>query len=161
MCHYQDQTKSFLLSKEIPNAFAVTFTLKQNIKAKSNIGLTQINVTREMISKNIRHFSNRLNQKIFKNRYRRFGQKLRMVPVFEGLNGSKRLHVHLIIESPVNFESSTYKNLILECWDKTDFAYRHADFQQIYDYAGWVNYILKDLNQDETKSCIDIENLHL
>lgn len=127
--------------------YAVTLTMKQN-----NNGVTLDTVT---ASQNLRHFLNILNQTIFGNAFRRFGKKLKVIPVIE-MSAWDRLHYHLSLEKPDFLSEEQFRQLIASSWMKTDFARREIDVQKIYS-SGWTSYCLK--GRDPLQA-IDFENLN-
>ena len=127
--------------------YAVTLTMKQN-----NNGVTLDTVT---ASQNLRHFLNILNQTIFGNAFRRFGKKLKVIPVIE-MSAWDRLHYHLSLEKPDFISEEQFNQLIASSWMKTDFARREIDVQKIYS-SGWTSYCLK--GRDPLQA-IDFENLN-
>lgn len=127
--------------------YAVTLTMKQN-----NNGVTLDTVT---ASQNLRHFLNILNQTIFGNAFRRFGKKLKVIPVIE-MSAWDRLHYHLSLEKPDFLSEEQFNQLIASSWMKTDFARREIDVQKIYS-SGWTSYCLK--GRDPLQA-IDFENLN-
>ncbi len=127
--------------------YAVTLTMKQN-----NNGVTLDTVT---ASQNLRHFLNILNQTIFGNAFRRFGRKLKVIPVIE-MSAWDRLHYHLSLEKPDFISEEQFTQLLFSSWMKTDFARREIDVQKIYS-SGWTSYCLK--GRDPLQA-IDFENLN-
>jgi hypothetical protein len=127
--------------------YAVTLTMKQN-----NNGVTLDTVT---ASQNLRHFLNVLNQTVFGNAYRRYGKKLKVIPVIE-MSAWDRLHYHLSLEKPDFISEERFNQLITSSWMKTDFARREIDVQKIYS-SGWTSYCLK--GRDPLQA-IDFENLN-
>ena len=67
--------KDYLINFDVNNSFGVTLTLKQGIK---NQKLDDISC-----SQNLKHFLNVLNQKVFGNKVKRFGKRLKVLPVLE------------------------------------------------------------------------------
>ncbi len=74
-------TKNFIKDFNIDNCFGVTLTLKQGIK---NQKLDDISC-----SQNLKHFLNVINQKCFGNQVKRFGKRLRVLPVLEVSRGNR------------------------------------------------------------------------
>ena len=146
----KNEILQFLHSIRFENPTSITLTQKQHIN-----GFPIDNIRS---SQNTKHFLNRLNQKIFKNSYRRYGQRLKSFVVMEG-NKSIRHHIHLILDRPhrLTYEEFTY--LISDSWSKTKFGYQHIDIQQMYS-DGWYEYLLKCRSKTNVLTNIDWENTY-
>jgi hypothetical protein len=82
-----------------------------------------------------RHFMNLLNGAAYGSAFRRFGKRLRVLPVLEKgevraralcsweRGASGRWHIHCAIELPSHFDAITLENLIRECWAKVERDY--------------------------------------
>ena len=152
--------REFVDEHPIPNALAVTLTLKtcfypETTKGKGRVTLDQFNEL-----KTIRHFMSRLNQKVYGNAYRRYGRRLSVLPVIEGFGNCKR-HVHLSLEQPESRSLAEYTKLIRECWIKTNFGNYDIDVQS--QYGDWIGYLLKQKSKfgnDGIQLSVDPENLY-
>jgi hypothetical protein len=104
---------------------------------------------------------NRLNYKIYKKRFLRFGKRLGVIPVIEG-NYKTHLHTHLTIELPTHLELDSMKEMIVDCWSKTRLGHSNRNFgvviKPIID-EGWLSYQLKMYSKDDLISSIDWINL--
>jgi len=129
-------------------AFAVTFTMKGTDRNDLS--------TRLRCQQNMRHFLNLLNQRLFKNSYRRYGKRVEVVPVLE-LSNWQRLHYHLTIVKPDCIDGRAFHELIHECWLDTDLANFENVVKPVAD-KGWTNYLVKKLNSTAE---LDIENIHI
>ena len=78
----------------VPNAVAVTLTLKQRVEINDFKGRFGTNLDSVKVSNNTRDFMNRLNQRIFRNSFKRNGKRLSVLPITEG-NSFIRLHIHM------------------------------------------------------------------
>lgn len=107
-------------------------------------------------SKNLRHFMNVLNKKIYKNRFSRYQKKLQIFPVLEN-SVTDRLHYHLIIEKPSDIDLMSFKSMIRSEWHKTRFGHREVHIQDSID-QGWIDYITKFHTSTDQ---VDWENVHL
>ena len=83
--------KDYLINVDINDCIGLTLTLKQQIK---NQKLDHISS-----SQNLRHFLNLLNTKCFGNSFKRFGKRLKVIPVLEN-SKNNRLHYHITIQNP-------------------------------------------------------------
>jgi hypothetical protein len=121
-----------------------------------------------------RHFMNRLNRAVYGAAFRRYGRRLRVLPVLEkgevrasalrswerGTSG--RWHIHCAIELPSHLDAVALENLIRDRWAKVELGYGRILVRDGAD-AGWINYMLKDRQKSEFDGfvdCIMIESLH-
>lgn len=140
------QLRDFLHNSDDHYDLAVTLTMKQQDGPTS---LDQLEA-----SKNLRHFFNRLNNRVYGNAFRRFGRKVAVISMLEK-SISGRLHYHLAMKNP--FPSiEICQEAIEDCWSKTRWGYHEVDVQPIYS-TGWIGYITKDKRIDGW----DVENTHL
>jgi hypothetical protein len=121
-----------------------------------------------------RHFVNLLNRAVYGAAFRRYGKRLRVLPVLEkgevhtsalrswerGRSG--RWHIHCAIELPVHLDAIALEKLIRNCWAKVELGYGRI---LVRDGAntGWINYMLKDRQKsafDGLLDCIIIESLY-
>lgn len=127
--------------------YAVTFTMKQ-----SNGGFKLDDAS---ASQNLRHFLNIVNQTAFGNSYRRFGKRVKVIPVIE-TSAWDRLHYHLSIEKPEHLTEEEFLHLIGSAWRRTSLSRKELDIRKIYS-DGWLKYCLK--SRDPLQA-IDFENLN-
>jgi hypothetical protein len=121
-----------------------------------------------------RHFMNLLNRAIFGSSYRRYGKRLRVLPVLEkgevraralrswerGTSG--RWHIHCAIELPSHFDAVCFESLIRSCWAKVEWGHDRILVRDGAN-AGWIGYMLKDRQKsefDDFFDCIIIESLY-
>jgi len=162
----KDQIRNHL-KKPIPNPLFVTFTLKQKIQFQSEVGTHLVDLDEVYMRTNFRHFSNRLNKKVFGNSFRRYGKRLKMVVVEEGKKNGVRLHQHTVIETPSHLDQLQFNSLIGEIWtNKTLWGYEDIRFdvpnKSKGDVSGWINYITKSKSKGrDLNSSIDWENTYL
>ncbi len=126
-------TKNFIKDFNIDNCFGVTLTLKQGIK---NQKLDDISC-----SQNLKHFLNVINQKCFGNQVKRFGKRLRVLPVLEVSRGN-RLHYHLTLENPFPNNPNYFSQLIDSIWKRTKFGNNHIHIHENVNWE-WNDYITK------------------
>ena len=117
---------------------------------------------------------NLLNRAVYGVAFRRYGKRLRVLPVLEkgevqanalrsrerGTSG--RWHIHCAIELPSHVDAVALENLIRDCWAKVELGYRRILVRDCAD-AGWINYMLKSRQKSEFDGfidCIIIESLH-
>jgi hypothetical protein len=141
------KVQEYLHTLPMDHCFGVSLTLKQS---ESGTHLDEIRA-----SQNLRHFLNRLNSSVYGKRFKRFGQKLNIVPVLER-SSTHRLHYHLILQNPYPDDPSAFSRLIEAEWAKTRFGYVQSHIDEQIDH-GWAKYITKFKNAGDG---IDWENLH-
>jgi len=162
----KEQIRNYLKTP-IPNPLFVTFTLKQKMEFQSKFGTYLVDLDEYGIRTNFRHFSNRLNKKVFGNSFRRYGKRLKMVVVEEGGKNEVRLHLHTVIETPSHLDQLQFKSLIGDIWtNKTLWGYEDIRFdvpnKSKGDVSGWINYITKSKTKGrDLNSSIDWENTYL
>lgn len=143
--------KEFLNSNfVINNPISVTLTSRQ-----SDCGLTLDEIS---LQRDITFFLNRLNYKVFKKRFSRFGKKLGVLSVIEG-DRKTPFHCHLTLELPDEIPIDQMKSLIKHCWGGTKFGRTNDQFgikvEPVID-EGWMNYQLKKrTKRDGVISSID------
>ena len=126
---------------------AVTLAFKQ---AKQRRDGTYQRINHDVASNNIHHFLNKLNTKAYGNSFKRYGKRIKSVVSLEGgkVCDDKRLHTHFALTYPDYVTSQqdkiAFKHRIVEAWEKTFWGYGHVEFRDIYDGAGWIDYIAKD-----------------
>ncbi len=144
----KDDLKNYLVDFDVNNCFGVTLTLKQGIK---NQKLDDISC-----SQNLKHFLNVLNQKVFGNQVKRFGKRLRVLPVLEMSKG-KRLHYHLTLENTFPKEPNRFSNLIETEWNTTKFSHSHIHIHQHINWE-WNDYITKFNNSNDQIDWMNYKN---
>jgi hypothetical protein len=149
----QHESLTTLLTN-IPNPMSVTLTCKKHVDAKT---VDQIDVSR-----NIRFFLNRLNQKLFGVRFTKHKtHMLKVVPVIE-IDKQKRFHTHITLETPHQLTNEEFHHLIFDSWCKTRIGYRQFDIQKTYDIYGWTDYMLKRRTKvTNVFDSVDWENVNL
>lgn len=117
---------------------------------------------------------NLINKSVYGPAFRRYGKRLRVLPVLEkgevraralrswerGVSG--RWHIHCAIELPLHLDAVGFEKLIRICWAKVAWA---CDRILVRDNAnvGWVSYMLKGSQKsafEDFLDCIMIESLY-
>jgi hypothetical protein len=149
----------------------VTLTLKQGHQPDSG-GWVKIDDYR--CRQAFRHFMNLLNRAVYGAAFRRYGKRLRVLPVLEkgevraralrswerGTSG--RWHIHCAIELPSHFDAVALENMICDCWAKVEWGHGRILVRDGAN-AGWISYMLKDRQKSEFDGfadCIIIESLY-
>jgi hypothetical protein len=127
-----ESAKSHFFDTSSWGAFCdVTLTLKQARQPDSG-GWLKIDDYR--CRQAFRHFMNLLNRAVYGAAFRRYGKRLRVLPVLEkgevraralrswdrGTSG--RWHIHCAIELPSHFDGIALENLICDCWAKVEWV---------------------------------------
>jgi len=145
---------------EFNNPVAITLTLKR-VVTTSDVGLrTQSFLDVIKTTQNIHYFLNRLNTKIYKSSFRRFGKRLKVIPIIEG-DKNTRPHVHFTFDIPPHLTDEAFTQIVRECWSQTLFGYHQYNFTRIYDLNGWIGYKLKTRTKDDYARSVDWENINL
>jgi hypothetical protein len=148
-----------------------TLTLKQARQSDTGVW---IKINDYSCRQAFRHFMNLLNKAIYGSAFRRYGKRLRVLPVLEkgevptcalrswerGTYG--RWHIHCAIELPSNFNAVDLEKLIRDCWTKVEWACSRILVRDSAN-AGWIEYMLKKRQKSEFDGfldCIIIESLH-
>jgi hypothetical protein len=98
---------------------------------------------------------NLLNRAVYGAAFRRYGKRLRVLPVLEkgevrarslrpwerGTSG--RWHIHCAIELPSHFDAVALESLICDCWAKVEWGHGRILVRDGAN-AGWITYMLKD-----------------
>lgn len=130
-------------------------TLKQGVRVEA--GFTYVRLTPEAASQNLRHFLNALNRQIYGNAARRYGKRVRVIPVLEGC-ADKRFHFHCMIDCPRPELAPTFGMLVAQTWKSTQFGYREVLVEP--GDLGWVAYMTKLRDKEDMASSIDWMNYH-
>jgi hypothetical protein len=149
----------------------VTLTLKQARQCERG---AWIKIDDYPCRRAFRHFLNLLNREVYGAAFRRYGKRVRVLPVLEKgevhtialrsweRGASGRWHIHCAIELPSHLDAIALEKLIRRCWAKVDLGYGRILVRDCAD-AGWINYMLKDRQKSEFDGfvdCIIVESLH-
>ena len=125
--------KEYFQKMDIRNCLGVTLTMKQ----EGDHG----KLTSEISSQNFRHFMNVLNRQIYKQKFKRYKKRLKVIPVIEN-SYKDRLHLHTIIEIPSNINTNEYCDLIRRLWKETNYGRQQVHIHKQIN-SGWTEYITK------------------
>ena len=109
-------TRNWLNSLHKQYPVALTLTLKQVNSYKSIKGIHTKNLDINECRRIARHFTQKLNQQIFKNEAKRRGKGLKYLVVVEGERTGKNLHLHIAIGNIPDFVK----------WNEVDGLVRNA-----------------------------------
>ena len=109
-------------------------------------------ITESLAYANVINFANRINYKIYKNAYKRYGKKLDMVSVIEGgrkelrtrSKEDKKLHAHIAISLPTTMNFAEFKNAVHQCWTDTYWGNFNNKITQLQSKSAYANYQVKD-----------------
>ena len=155
---YRKEIYHFLSEISFNNPLSITLTEKVVDPINPIIGQRKIDNIKSSI--NTKHFLNRVNQKVFKNSFHRYGKQLKSFVVMEGTSTNKQHHIHMILEKPNRYSFDEFKEVINQSWSKTKWGNHHTDIQTMSD-NGWLLYLLKDQTKVDLLSDIDWENTHI
>jgi len=124
-------------------------------------------ISESLASVNLVQFSNRLNYRVYKNAFKRFGKKLCMVCCIEGgrkdiretanWDDDKRFHAHISIQRPnhINFESMV--EIIKKEWLGTEWGYNQMVIEPYNPAKNYEEYQTKTgfdaIQLDSTNLC--------
>lgn len=123
------------------NLTFVTLTLKQGRQRKDG---TWQPITRTIAESQVRWFLRELDRSVFGKAASRYGKKLSRISALEGGDILKRLHAHLLIETPPNgLTAGEFKSLITDTWRKANWGHEIVHIEQVRDHAKAIRYVLK------------------
>jgi hypothetical protein len=149
----------------------VTLTLKQARQSEKG---AWIKIDEYLCGQAFRHFMNLLNKAVFGAAFRRYGKRLRVLPVLEKgevrastlhsweRGPSGRWHIHCAIELPAHLGAISLERLVRRCWAKVELGYSRILVRDGAN-AGWINYMLKNRQKsqfDGFLDCMIIESWH-
>jgi len=149
----------------------ITLTLKQARQSDNGVW---VKIDDYSCRRAFRHFTNLINRAVYGAAFRRYGKRLRVLPILEkgevraralrswegGASG--RWHIHCAIELPLHFDAVSLERLIRTCWAKVEWACGRILVRNRAN-VGWINYMLKDRQKSEFDGlldCIIIGSLH-
>ena len=92
------------------------------------------------VKKNNTHFIENLHKKVFKKTKK---QITRLVIVEKG-SMNKKLHTHLVVETPIHLSRKTFERFIIQSWNETNGGINSYDFTPIYYLPELKEYLGKD-----------------
>jgi hypothetical protein len=167
-----ESAKSHFFDTSSWGAFCdVTLTLKQTRQSDSG---AWVKIDDYRCRQAFRHFMSLLNRAVYGAAFRRYGKRLRVLPVLErgevharalrswerGTSG--RWHIHCAIELPSHCDAVGLEKLIGNCWAKVEWSSGRILVRDGAN-AGWINYMLKNRQKSEFDGfldCIIIESVH-
>lgn len=145
--------RNWLIGKKQEFQFAVTLTIKQTMLIKNDNGTYMQRLKRSDVDRIAERFTRKLNEQVFGHSAKRHKRKLLYIPVVEGVNNGKNLHLHIAVghypkdRLPMQFALLVQNaiNLVAE-----------LDEQHKVDVmdSGWIDYITKELNARNTDNVL-------
>jgi hypothetical protein len=172
MAHHFEYAKCQLFDTSSWGQFCdVTLTLKQARQSDSGVW---VKVDDYPCRRAFRHFMNLLNRAVYGAAFRRYGKRLRVLPVLEkgevraralrswehGTSG--RWHIHCAIELPLHFDAIALERTIRACWKKVEWGCSRILVRDCAN-AGWINYMLKGRQKsafDGFFDCVIVESFY-
>ena len=171
-CNTIKSARSNLLDTSSWGPFCdITLTLKQ---ARQSDNGAWVKIDDYSCREAFRHFMSRLNRAAYGAAFRRYGKRLRVLPVLEKgevraralrsweRGPSGRWHIHCALELPSHFDAITLERLIRACWAKVEWACGRILVRDRAN-AGWIDYMLKDRQKsvfDGFFDCVILGSLH-
>jgi hypothetical protein len=144
--------------------FAVTLTLKQVAKIRvprfDNYGDDYYEFWQKLddstLDSTIKHFTKKLTKAIYGNHSKHknkqdWARPLVIVAV-EGKNNYKLTHLHLAIGNIPNTHTGIFAHHAQAAFERCDFANKHMCVKPVYDGAGWLGYITKEVGYSNTNA---------
>jgi hypothetical protein len=116
----------------------LTLTLKQARKADNGVW---IRIDQNQCRKAFAVFMHHLDRAVYGNAVRRFGKRVKVIPMLEK-DEQGRWHFHAAIEQPPHIDAFRFDELIRQCWPKIDWGYDRIFARDNAD-RGWLDYMLK------------------
>lgn len=153
-------TLNWMVAQAESYTHALTLTLKQSRKVKTERGELVERITRYSATTNMRHFINRLNAALYGNAAKtaRGGKSIKLLGALEGGTTGDNLHYHCVIgRLPERLTNSERDYLIRSAWQQTSFGNEQVHIQTLTT-TGWMGYMVKEVGK---LSCdiIDWENV--
>ena len=166
-----EYAKSYLFDTSDWGQFCdVTLTLKQARQSDNGVW---VKIDDYPCRRAFRHFMNLLNRSVYGTAFRRYGKRLRVLPVLEkgevraralrpcerGTSG--RWHIHCAIELPSHSMLLLSNDSIRVCWSKVEWACGRILVRDGAN-AGWIDYMLKGRQKsafDGFFDCVIVEFL--
>lgn len=96
----------------------------------------------EFATSTAKHFTNRLNKKIYKRAYKFQNKKLAQLVAYERGIKTDRPHFHIILERPTEISKNQFHSSINEVAIKMDWLYGDIDIRQ-YQNEDFIRYMCK------------------
>lgn len=119
------------------------FDLAVTVNLKKRHHIHRINNSIEYAEKSGHWLIKRLNENIFKRKYRVGYERLNSICCVEKGGVEKRLHLHLALSIPTHIKHSEFIDILNKIHKKMDWAYGEIHLSP-YLTDGWIKYISKE-----------------
>ncbi len=109
-------------------------------------------VNREQAIKKLNKLHNQLSRWIYKSANKRFGKMIKLIPIIEG-ESTDNTHFHLIMDTHYKSKNE-FARKVEVLWDGL------TDIQELYDDAGWLDYITKRTSKNGYTDSLIVENIN-
>ena len=150
----KEATRSFFKTIPWTDPVALTLTFKKGVMLKGCL----IMGTDDDYRRNVRHFLNALNKKLYRGLARK-GWLINVAAVKE-TGDFGRLHYHLVVDKPPHVSLDYYAGLIYKIWTRTTWGHRKIDVGAQASVL-WINYITKLRSKSNYADAIDWTNTHV
>lgn len=123
--------------------------------AKGAVNSYESDVNEKAALSSIRYFVTALNYKLYGRKTKRESTKnccrIIAIPVLEGVNGNKRLHIHILLGNVPKNEEEDLEQIIRDVWSDSKWGMPRMKLDEIYDDDGVAFYLAKEvgyLNND-------------
>lgn len=156
MNEYRKQILKWLDVGDWDDWYAVTLTFAQSLP-DANGGKCLL--SRDIASRNLRHYLNVLNKRFWGNAARKYGRRCQVIPTFEyGKAPKKYLHYHLFIKKPNHVPAWKFECRLWSDWFKAEWSELSVKVRDNTD-SGWLEYITKDTRGGKTNPEWNFENV--
>ena len=147
-------TRDWLKSVRWHFPIAVTVTLRQTYPIHTPVATRHIKLTRQDAEHAAQRFIMKLNREVFGVRAaEKYGKKLSYLPVLEGANGHKNMHLHFAIGGlPNHVNYLQMKSLIINAIQKVP-LFDEQHFETLAD-RDWITYITKEITSMDTDAVL-------
>ena len=128
----------------------LTFRQRKEVVVDDRIQIHKLNDS--FANQNISEFLHKLNQRVYKNAYKRYGKKLDVVVSLEGgtdmlhedCDKTKLTHAHISIQQPNHISTDVFILLMNEIWIQTVWGFAQTNVSKIRTEVGRRRYHIKN-----------------
>ena len=120
-------------------------------------------ISRKLAENAISHYLRVLDRKAFGAQARRGKRQLGAFGVFEGDAESwgKNLHYHCLLQIPSHVMPEQWIRTCEMEWAKVRYSNRQHHFEEVWDEAGWSEYLLKLRDKKDYADAVDVINIRM
>ena len=146
----QEWVKNIKDNYRLDIACDLTFKQRKEVVVDGHLEIHKLNDAFAL--QNLRHFLHRLNQRVFKNAYRRYGKRLDVITSIEGgrdvlrqgVAKDKLLHAHLSLQQPNHLSTEDFVKIVNELWVKSPWGFSQTKVENIRRPTGRAFYQIKN-----------------